>query len=565
MYLKKSNRKRGIFLSIAEGYHDPQKGWTRTRIIENIGYDSDYADEYDDPIAHFEAVVAEMNEAKKKDSQKIDISLDPLEKFCGSNRKNIGYAVLSCIYHELEIHKFFASRQRSVGCEFNLNAIMRLLVFLRILSPGSKKKAFEERETLFERSDYTLDDVYRSLPYFYKYCDELQVWMHERIMANYKRDTSIIYYDVTNYHFEIDRQDELRKKGVSKEHRPDPIVQMGLFMDNSGLPVAYQLFAGNNNDCTTLIPIMKRVRREFGIGKAVVVSDKGLNTQKNAYYMANARGGYVFSQTVRGGTKELKEYVLKEHGYEWAGDGFKKKSRQHTRIVKFEEDGRIIRANIAEKQVVFYSIDYDKKAKVERETAINKAKELIKNPEKFNVNNTYGVAKYVGHLEYDKETGEIIKTKSKLYLNEEVVAEEEKYDGYYVIVTSRYDATDDWVINTYKELWRIEEIFKVTKHELESRPVYLSREDHIQAHFLTCFVALVIIRLLQYKTEFKYSAESIATGLAKTNCANIQGNYFVFDYNDETILKIGSILGIDFSKKYRTLAQIKNIIASTRK
>jgi transposase len=566
MYLKKSPRKKGTYLSIAEGYHDPQRGWTRTKIIEKIGYDCDYADEYNDPIAHFEQVVAEMNEAKSKENQHIGITLNPSEKFSGGNRRNIGYAALSCIYHELEIHRFFASRQRSIGSEFNLNAIMRLLVFSRILSPGSKKKAYEEREWFFERNDFTLDDVYRSLTYFDKYRDALQVWMHERIMANYGRDTSITYYDVTNYYFEIDKQDELRRKGVSKEHRPEPIVQMGLFMDNSGLPVAYQLFAGNNNDCTTLIPILKRIRREFGIGKAVVVSDKGLNTHKNAYYLANARGGYVFSQTVRGGAKELKDYVLKEQGYEWVGQDFKKKSRQFTRNAKFEDDdGKIIKAKIAEKQVAIYSRDYDRKAKAEREPTINKAKELIKNPERFNKYNSYGASKYVGHVEYDGETGEIVKTKSKLYFNEEALAEEEKFDGYYVIVTSRYDASDDWVMDTYKELWRIEETFKVTKHELESRPVYLSREDHIQAHFLTCFIALVIIRLLQHKLEHKHSAEIIANGLAKTCCTNIQGNHFVSDYNDEAVLNIGSLFGIDFTKKFRTLAEIKNIIASTRK
>jgi transposase len=567
MYLKKSPRAKGrIYLSIAEGYHDPQRGWTRTRTIQKIGYLDEFEKDYDDPIKHFEAIVYEMNNAKKKERQPVNLKIDPSETFKGDHSKNIGYAALSCIYHELEIDKFLANRQRSIGSKFNMNAIMRLLVFMRLLAPGSKKKAYDDREWLFERSDFTLIDVYRSLTRFDKFRDNLQLWIHERIMANYGRDTSITYYDVTNYYFEIDEQDDLRRKGVSKEHRPDPIVQMGLFMDNSGLPVAYQLFAGNNNDCTTLLPILKRIRREFGVGKAVVVSDKAMNTQKNAYYLANSRGGYVFSQSVRKGTKELKAYVLKERGYEWAGNDYKRKSRQFTRDIEFEDDdGSTVKAKIAEKQVVFYSRDYDLKAKADREPSVAKARALIANPNKYNKYNSYGAAKYVGHIEYDKDTGEIIETQSKLYFNEKALAEEEQYDGYYVIVTCRHNASDDWIIDTYKELWRIEETFKVTKNELNSRPIYVSREDHIQAHFLTCFVALVIIRLLQKKIGGKYSTESILNGLKKTCCTYIQDNYYVSDYNDEVVLEVGKALNIDFSKKFRTLAELKNILAEAKK
>lgn len=566
MYLKKSHRENGrIYLSIADGYYDPKKGHSRTKTIEKIGYADAFLDQYTDPVAHFEEVVARMNAEKKAEKQKLSIIIDPDETFDGDNGKNIGYAALSCIYHELEINKFFAYRQHGINTEYNLNAIMRLMVFKRLLSPGSKKKAFEERDWFFERCDFTLDDMYRSLTRFSKLREALQVWIHERITACYGRDTSITYYDVTNYYFEIDKQDRMRRKGVCKEHRPNPIVQMGLFMDNSGLPVAYQLFPGNNNDCTTLLPVLKRIRQEFGVGKAVVVSDKGMNSHKNAYYLANSRGGYVFSQSVRGGTKELKAYVLKEAGYEHIGNDYKKKSRQFTRKAEFEDDnGNTVKADIAEKQVVFYSRDYDMKAKADRAAAVRKAEMLIKSPDKFNMYNSHGAAKYIKHIEFDEETGEIIKTKSILQFDKEVLAEEEKYDGYYVIVTSRYDATDEWVIDTYKELWRIEETFKVTKSELEARPVYVSREDHIEAHFLTCFLALVIVRLLQKKVNNKYSAEQILHGLSKTCCTNVEGNLFVSSYNDDAVKEIGDALGIDFRKKYRTLAEIKNIIAKTK-
>ena len=566
MYLKKAKDKNGrVHLTIAEGHYDPITKKRKTVNVKTLGYLDILAKEHIDPIAYFTDMVEEMNKKRIEEKGPITLIIDPAQRVKGNERKNFGYAALSAIYHELEIDRFFVNRHQSLSVRYNMNQIMRLLVFSRLLAPGSKKKAFERREWFFERSDFTMSDMYRSLTRFSEFREALQLWMHEHIVQKYGRDTTVTYYDVTNYYFEIDKQDELRKKGVSKEHRPDPIVQMGLLMDNSGIPVAYQLFPGNNNDCTTLLPVIKRIRKEYGTGRAIVVSDRGLNTQKNAYYLANKRGGYVFSQTVRGGTKALKAYVLEEKGYEWISPDFKKKSRQFTREVDFVDDnGNRIRAKIAEKQVAFYSRDYDLKAKADRQSVIKKAHAIIKNPENFNKNNIYGAAKYIKQIVYDKDTGEIIKTQSNLHFNNDVLVEDEKYDGYYMIVTSRYHEPDDWIIDTYKGLWRIEETFKVTKKDLETRPIHVSLEEHIQAHFLTCFVALVIIRILQRKLENSFSCGKILESLASVCCSKIEGNYYMFDYEDDVTNRIGSLFGFDFSQKYRRRDDIKNILAKVK-
>jgi len=367
MFLKKSPTENGrTYLSIVESYRDPKSGQTKKATVQKIGYLDDLMKEYPDPITHFTTVIKDMNEVKAQEKAALTISIDSTDRVEGNQRTNFGYVALSAIYHELRIHRFLASRQQSTDVKYNLNSIMRLLVFSRLLQPSSKKKAYENRDWFFERSDFSLKDVYLALSKFAKYRDALQLWIHERIREIYGRDTSITYYDVTNYYFEIDEQDNLRRKGVSKERRRDPIVQMGLLMDNSGIPIAYQLFSGNTNDCLTLLPVLKRIRKEYGTGK---VSDKGLNTAKNAYYLANSRGGYVFSQSVRGGTAELKKYVVNSSGYTELESGFKKKSRQFTRYVEFEDDnGKIVKATIAEKQVVFYSPEYDKRAKADRES-----------------------------------------------------------------------------------------------------------------------------------------------------------------------------------------------------
>jgi len=566
MYLKKSTARHGrVYLSIAEGNYDPGTKRTKTVNIQKIGYLDELMKEHADPIAHYSAIVAEMNQIRETDKTALTLSVGSAHRVEPNSRKNFGYVVLSVLYHELEIHRFFANRQQSLKVEYNINAIMRLLVFSRLICPGSKKKAYQEREQFFERSDFSISDMYRALSKIAEFREALQLWIHEHIVASLGRDTSMVYYDVTNFYFEIDEQDELRKKGVSKEHRPDPIIQMGLLMDKDGLPVAYQLFPGNANDCTTLLPVIQRIRKQYGTGKAVIVSDKGLNTGKNAYYLANSRGGYVFSQTVRGGTAELKKYVLHPNGYEQVNSGFKKKSRQFTRIVEFEDDnGKKAKAEIAEKQVVVYSLDYAQKAKADRVAAIIKARAIIKNPKNFNKQNTYGAAKYIRQIHFDKDTGAIIEAASILSFNDELLAEEEAYDGYYVIVSSRYWESDEWIMDTYHELWRIEETFRVAKSDLQSRPVYVSRQDRIEAHFLICFVSLVIIRLLQKKLDHAYSTTKILDSLSKTCCSHLKENVHMFDYCDEVTERIGQLFHIDFGQKFRTQADIKNIVARAK-
>jgi len=566
MHLKRSPRKNNReYLSIVEKRRDPISKQSKTITIKSLGYLDVLQREYPDPITHFLLEIEQMKAIKAEEKSSLNLFVDSTHRIDGDERKNFGYIALSAIYHELGIHRFLASRQKSLNIEYNLNSIMRLLVFSRLLEPGSKKKAFDNKERFFERTDFSLADVYRALSKFATFRDTLQLWMHERIRETYGRDTTITYYDVTNYYFEINEQDDLRRKGVSKEHRPDPIVQMGLLIDNSGIPIAYQLFPGNTNDCMTLLPVLKRVRREYDTGKAVVVSDKGLNTARNAYYLANSRGGYVFSQTVRGGNAELKKYVLDDSGYQDLESGFKKKSRQFTRRVEFEDfDGKKIIADIAEKQVVFYSPEYDRKAKADRANTVKKAKDIIQNPKNFNKKNSYGAAKYINQIEYDKDTGEIIIPASKLSFNEEALIEDEKYDGYYVIVTSRHFECDEWIINSYKGLWQIEETFKITKSDLEARPVRVSRQDRIEAHFLICFVALVIIRLLQKNLNCAFSPSKILESLSRSCCSHLKDNVFMFDYNDNVLQEVGTLLGIDFGQKFRTQADIKNVAASVK-
>ena len=560
MFLKKTPNKSGrINLAIVDGYYDKATKKTKHKVIESLGYLDELEKQYDDPIDYFTKRAKKLTEEKKARQAPINFTFYDSDRLCvGDNlRKNFGYTALSNIYHELELDKFLNNRQRHTKESYDANTILKMLVYSRILAPASKKSSFDHREMFFEKTNYSLDDVYRCLSFLNKHKETIQVWMNDKIKENYGRDTSLIYYDVTNYYFETDEQNDFLRKGVSKEHRPNPIVQMGLFMDNNAIPITYELFAGNTNDCLTYRPNFGKIKKQFNLGRVISVADKGMTTGDNIWYTINtpAHDGYVFSMSIRGAEKSMKKYVLDDDGYVWLGKEYKRKSRKYPRTIQVTStSGKKIKKQVDEKQIVFWSEKYAKRAKAEREATLAKARDLAANPGSYTRATSYGAAKYVKKVDYDKDTDEILTASSILDIDEDRIREEEALDGYYMLLTSEMDTPDDKIIDMYRGLWRIEESFKITKSELEARPVYVWTREHIEAHFLTCFVALTISRILEMKLEHKYSTERIIDSLSRAECSLLQQNYYVFDYYDEVLKDIGNVTNIDFSKRIRTLA-----------
>ena len=572
MYLNiMNNKKTGkTTLSIRRGYRE--NGKVKHKTVQTLGTLDVLKQQYDDPISYFKEIVRQMNEEEKLKKAPLTLTIDKNEKMIENtdNNKNFGYVALSKIYHELEIDKFIKNKFKERNfSEYKINNIMKLLVFARCLFPDSKKSTFENKDIFFENTNFSLKEIYNALTYIEPYKDSLQSYIYDHIQEQYKPNNECIFYDVTNYYFEIDDNDDFRKKGVNKEHRSNPIVQMGLFMDSLGLPMSYGLFPGNTNDCLTLKPMVQKLQKNYSVGRVIVVADKGLNTGKNIVYQKAIGNGYVMSLSIRGANQELKDFVLNEDGYEYNQDKtYKKKSRRYPREVEYVKtvNGKPVKTKttVDEKQVIFWSADYAKRAKAERQPAIDKARDLIGNVQKYNKKNCYGASKYVKHLVFDKNTGEIIEAKSQLSLDEDKIAEEEKLDGYYAIVTSEMEKTDSEIIDIYRGLWRIEETFKVTKSELDDRPVYVSTKEHIEAHFLTCYLALVLCRILQHKIDKKYSVETILESLGKCCCFNLEENIYRFNFYDTVLKDIGNALNIDFSFKNRTLQDIKKILGTTK-
>lgn len=586
MFLKKSVSNGRVFLSFVHGYR--VNGKVKHKTVEKIGYLDELEKEYDDPITYFKSVAKERNSSAPTEHKiEVDVSQRLTDNI--SSRKNLGYAIPKRTYSLLGINTFFQNKQKHLNIVYNLNSIFSLLIYNRFLFPSSKKKAFDNRDFFFESYNFSIDDLYRSLDYFARYSEPLQKYLHEKVCEIIGRDGKLGYYDVTNYYFEIPYNDAdtyddngvlvkkgFRKKGPSKEHRPDPIVQMGLLMDSNGIPMAFNTFSGGESEKTSLIPIIRRVKNDYGMERIITVADRGLNTSDNTAFLAgnnddNSCGhdGYVYGQSVLSADKEFKGWVLNPDGYvhdkETHKDGeeviFTHKSRIYAKTIQLEnkQGKRTAKMTIYQKQMVYYSKKYAEKQKKERELVLLKAKDLIANPGKYTRATSIGAAGYIKNIKFVKETGEI-PDGIDLSLNLEKIAQEEKYDGYYSIVTSEKNLSDKEIRDIYKGLWEIEESFKIIKSEFRARPVYLRTENHIKAHFLICFVALLILRVLEHKLDRKYSVNQLRESLKRYSCSHLDQNYYLFDYRDEILQSLENVFGIDLGNKIMTTSEIKKIL-----
>lgn len=567
MNVKRTPQKNGrINVAIVEKYW--KDGASRQRTVRGLGYLDLLDAEHGDGMAYAEALAKELTEAQAAAAAAVLLEIHPKEKIDkrSVSEKNIGSAVPLCYYNSLGIEPTLRNHARARRFHFDLNAVMRLLVADRILSPHSKLGTHLHKGSWFFRADFTLDDIYGALDFFAVCKDAVVSAMNRAIASQQKRELKDAYYDVTNYYFEIDDADDLRKEGVSKEKRKKPIVQLGLLQDKDGIPLNFDIFPGNTQDCETLLPVLKKSKGEMGLGHVVVVADKGLNTNTNIAACVAEKNGFVFSQSIRGtkSTDELRRWVLDESGYrekddENDGPGFKIKSRQDIKTVHIEgPDGKEKDVDIEVKVVAFWSPKYDARAKRERTKVLKKAEALVKDPSAYRRATHYGAARYVKGVVVDKKTGEIkAKAGCVPVIDTELLAKEEACDGYYCIVTSEWRLSDEKILDIYCGLWRIEEAFKITKSLLKARPVFVWTYDHIKAHFLVCYIALVIIRLMQLDTGYRYSAGAMISEMAQMNGVHLQGNWWRFSHRTDITDELCSVTGIDLTLKNMQLKDIK--------
>lgn len=331
MFLKQDKRPNGrVYLSIVRGFRDPVTKKNKQKAVKSVGFLDELIKHYDDPIAHFKAVAIEMTN-EEIESETFETSHYTNEEMTTEtdDMKNIGFTALSKIYHELGIHKFLINRERGLKSKISLNNMMKLLVYERILNPSSKLASYENRNIYPENFNFEERAFYRSFKHFAKYQEALLREVHENVSMQYGRDTSHVFYDVTNYYFHTDEEHDLIKKGMSKDRKAKPIIQMGLLLDKLGIPMTYKLFKGNTTDFETLLPMLSEVKENYNLNRVIVVADKGLNSGENKAYNIIKGDGYIFSRSIRGtkAGKDIKEYVLDESDYTWLNDEYKVKSR----------------------------------------------------------------------------------------------------------------------------------------------------------------------------------------------------------------------------------------------
>ena len=570
MFLKTIRQKNGREkLCVYESYRDGRR--TRQRTVRALGYVDELAREHDDPVAWARSVVEGMNAERDAERQSVPVEIHPMQLVDkrSANRRNAGVAAALAVYSGLGVEAVLRNHSRGRAFEYDLNAVMRLLACERVLEPGSKRAAWERRGRHFFRSDLSLDDVYRGLDELAAARDRVVAAMNRSIASHGGRDASNVYYDVTNYYFECDPDgpDGLRARGVSKESRPLPIVQMGLLQDSDGVPISYRLFRGNTQDGQTMVPVLSDMKEELGIGRVVAVADKGLNNSDNVAALVGRGDGFVFSQSLRGtrSDAELKAWAT-GGGWTTESEGFRMKSRQGWKTLHLKAEdtasGRPEDVRVEVKWVAIWSEKYERRARAERAKVLERARDLVAHPGRYTRHTHHGAAAYVRNVHFDDDGS--VATNRELSIDEAAVAEAERYDGYYLICTSETDWDDGRVLDAYRELWRIEESFKVTKSELEARPVFVWTRPRIEAHFLVCYVALTILRLLQRATGVP--AARVREELAAMSCSALDANWWLFDHRTNESDAILEAVGLpELRRKNMTTADVRGVFAKARR
>jgi transposase len=498
--------------------------------------------------------------------------------------KNIGYFLLDALYDALGVYDVLSKYKSNSKLEYDLNGITKLLVFGRLLWPDSKLGTFARKDKfLFNVTASTNErEVYRVLDCLDKTAQAMQTRMNTKIRAAIGRNTEVCFYDVTNFWFEIGQNDEdgkddegndrpgLRKKGVSKEKRGEPIVQMGLFIDDNGIPIAYRLFPGNNTDTMTLRPALEKSIDKMKYGKVIIVADGGLNSGANIAHILDNKNGYIVSKSIKKSDKDVKAWILNEDGYEWnKANTFKVKSKIRQRKIKDAEGNQ---RTITEKLVCFWSKKhYDREMK-ENEKFLEYLEAVIRFPDKLK-DKQKKVEKFLAKTEVVKDTGEIVDTKTLLSIDQTKVEEYKALLGFYTIMTSEIEKTDHEIIQKYHGLSRIEDSFRITKSDLEGRPVFVRTPEHINAHFLTCFIALTMIRLIQYRVlknlgkdtlnengwESGVTADRIKEALGSFQADALPGGFFRLTEPNEDMNLILDSFGIDANLRLPSTKTLRNL------
>lgn len=446
-----------------------------------------------------------------------------------------GYLFLQYIYYQIHMNKICRKLKLKYKFEYDINAILSDLIYARILEPGSKRSSFKAASEFLEKPSYELHDVYRALDVLGTECDLIQSEVYKNSHFLGSRNDKVLYYDCSNYYFEIEQEDGSKKYGKSKEHRPNPIIQMGLFMDGDGIPLAFSLFPGNSNEQTSLKPLEKKVLVEFGCQKFIYCSDAGLGSEDIRAYNHMGERAYIVTQSIKKLKKEEKEWALDAKGFKRVSDDTPVDITQLPEDDKglYYKDEPYTTKKLHQRLIITYSPKYALYQKTLRDKQVERAQKMLDSGNtKKNRKNPNDPARFIGTIAATKE-GEAANIHH--YLDENKITEESRYDGLYAVCTDLLDDEVGDILKVSEGRWQIEECFRIMKTDFSARPVYLQDENRIKAHFLICFLALTIYRFLEKKLDSRYTCEELLDTLKTMNFAEVQEQGFIPLYKREPI------------------------------
>ena len=565
-FLKKSNLKKGVYLQIYESFYDAERKQTAHRSYKALGYVNELkAKGIEDPVSYYKAEVETLNRARKdqlhKEKQR-QIGEESPERY-------LGYFPLKNLNDKLGVKKYIDWIQTAVDFKFNVFSMMSALVYARAVRPYSKRRTFDEViPKLFEKYGFSLNQLYEGLEYIgSEYEKIIEIYNHQ-IRQMYPFDTSHTYFDCTNFYFEIDREDSFRRKGPSKENRKEPIVGLGLLLDAHQVPIGMKLFPGNESEKPVLRSVIHDLKQRSNIsGKTIQVADKGLNCGDNIFHAISNGDGYIFSKSVKQLSETEKTWVLLENDYVDVTDkdeNLKYRYKECIDSFSYEVTDETAKTGkrkikLTEKRVVTYNPLLAQKQQYEIRRQVEKAKLLKASAAK---KSEYGdSSKYVTFTTSDPK-GNATDGKIRVTMNEEKIREDLKIAGYNLLVTSELQMSSAEIYAAYHDLWRIEESFRVMKSQLDARPVYLQKEETITGHFLICYLAVLLSRLLQFRVlKNEYNSEALWNFIHDFRVAQISEHQYInLTKSTDFIKDLASFTGLPLTSYFLSTAQINSFL-----
>ncbi|WP_347280372.1 IS1634 family transposase [uncultured Phocaeicola sp.] len=471
-----------------------------------------------------------------------------------------GYLFLQSVYYQLQMNKICRKLKRNYKFKYDINAILSDLIYTRILEPCSKRSSFKAASEFLEKPSYVLHDVYRALDVLGAACDLIQAEVYKNSHFLGKRNDTVLYYDCSNYYFEIEQEDGCKKYGKSKEHRPSPIIQMGLFMDGDGIPLAFSLFPGNANEQTSLKPLEQKVLGDFGCQKFIYCSDAGLGSESIREYNHMGERAYIVTQSVKKLKREEKEWALNPQGFKRVSDDAPVDLAELPEDDRglYYKDGPYTTKKLHQRLIITYSPKYAAYQKSIRDKQVERAQKMLNSGNaKKNRKNPNDPARFIGTMAATKE-GEAADVRN--YLDENKISEEARYDGLYAVCTDLLDDAAGDILKVSEGRWQIEECFRIMKTDFSARPVYLQDENRIKAHFLICFLALTLYRFLEKKLDSKYTCEELLDTLKAMNFAEIQEQGFIPLYKRDAITDaLHEVCGFRTDYQFLTKSKMRTI------